>query len=73
MSQKLKSLLFLSCFILTAVIYYLLETNKASTTIETVVDTNKKTIKPIDQITISSFEDDDTEDTKADHKQETSD
>ena len=73
MSQKLKSLLFLSCFILTAVIYYLLETNKASTTIETVVDTNEETIKPIDQITISSFEDDDTEDTKSNHIQETSD
>ena len=73
MSQKLKSLLFLSCFILTAVIYYLLETNKASTPIETVVDTNEETIKPINQITISSFEDDDTEDTKSNHKQETSD
>jgi len=68
MPQKLKSLLFLSCFIITAVLYYNIETNNTKT-----VDAKESNATHLDKITTSSFEDEDIEKSEEENGQEYSD
>lgn len=57
MPQKIKSLLYLSCFIIAAILYYNTDnTNATSSQNDEMVDTH------IDEITISSFDDDNDND-----------
>lgn len=61
MSQKLRSLLYLGCFIITAVLYYNIQhSKKLPSSNDEIVETNDS-IDQINDITTSTFEDDDVE------------